>query len=231
MTAAFALPNPADTPDAKGADPQDTRTRLIQEAMKLMAQEGMNAVSLRRIVIASGAQNPSALHYHFGGREGLIGAATAFLQQWLEPRACARLQALEGRPHTIRDVVEATFGPVIEMLQESTLGRDAVCFIGRLGWDYGEKGQVFSAALHRRMLELTLQRLEALMPEVGRETIQFRLLLTMNAVYYGISYRSYMRRSPFGPMPLSMPGHEAREQQEFLNYLEAGLRNAVTGPG
>lgn len=213
-------PPPAPSP----TDPQATRTRLIEEAMQLMAREGMNAVSLRRIVIAAGAQNPSALHYHFGGRDELIEAITNFLQQWLEPRACARLQALADQPgYTVRDVVEAAFGPVIAMLSEPALGRDAVNFIGRLGWDYGEKGQEISAALHRRTLELTLARLQALMPGLGRETIQFRLLLTMNAVYYGISYRSYMRRSPFGAMELSMPGNEAREQEEFLDYLEAGL--------
>lgn len=214
------LSPPAPSP----TDPQATRTRLIEEAMHLMAREGMNAVSLRRIVIAAGAQNPSALHYHFGGRDELIEAITHFLQQWLEPRACARLEALADQPgYTVRNVVEAAFGPVIAMLSEPALGRDAVNFIGRLGWDYGEKGQEISAALHRRTLELTLARLQALMPGVGRETIQFRLLLTMNAVYYGISYRSYMRRSPFGAMELSMPGNEAREQEEFLDYLEAGL--------
>lgn len=222
-----ALASPADDPSPPAPspiDPQATRTRLIEEAMQLMAREGMNAVSLRRIVIAAGAQNPSALHYHFGGRDELIEAITNFLQQWLEPRACARLQALADQPgYTVRNVVEAAFGPVIGMLSEPTLGRDAVNFIGRLGWDYGEKGQEISAALHRRTLELTLARLQALMPGVGRETIQFRLLLTMNAVYYGISYRSYMRRSPFGAMELSMPGNEAREQEEFLDYLEAGL--------
>lgn len=222
-----ALASPADDPSPPASsptDPQATRTRLIEEAMHLMAREGMNAVSLRRIVIAAGAQNPSALHYHFGGRDELIEAITNFLQQWLEPRACARLQALADQPgYTVRDVVEAAFGPVIAMLSEPALGRDAVNFIGRLGWDYGEKGQELSAALHRRTLELTLARLQALMPGVGRETIQFRLLLTMNAVYYGISYRSYMRRSPFGAMELSMPGNEAREQEEFLDYLEAGL--------
>ncbi|MDZ7861560.1 TetR family transcriptional regulator [Acidovorax sp.] len=222
-----ALASSADDPSPPApspTDPQATRTRLIEEAMHLMAREGMNAVSLRRIVIAAGAQNPSALHYHFGGRDELIEAITNFLQQWLEPRACARLQALAEQPgYTVRDVVEAAFGPVIAMLSEPALGRDAVNFIGRLGWDYGEKGQEISAALHRRTLELTLARLQALMPGVGRETIQFRLLLTMNAVYYGISYRSYMRRSPFGAMELSMPGNEAREQEEFLDYLEAGL--------
>lgn len=41
-----------------------TRERLMREAMRLLAQEGFKAVSLRRIVLAAGARNPSALHYH-----------------------------------------------------------------------------------------------------------------------------------------------------------------------
>lgn len=210
---------------APASDPPDTRTRLIEEAIRLMAHEGLNAVSLRRVVAAAGAQNASALHYHFGGRDELIAAISTHLQHWLEPRACARLEALDYRaPHyTVRDVVEAAFGPVIEMMTEPTLGRDAVCFIGRLGWDYGEQGQVLSAALHQRTLALTLERLRALRPDVPLETLQFRLLLTMNAVYYGISYRNYMRRSPFGAMDLSPPGNEERERKQFLDYLEAGL--------
>jgi AcrR family transcriptional regulator len=190
----------------------------------------MNAVSLRRIVVAAGANNASALHYHFGSREGLVGEITAMLQHWLEPRSCAGLEALRGRPHGVRDIMEAAFGPMIEMLQTPAFGRDAVCFIGRLGWDFGEAGQRLSAKLHRKLLGLAVELLEAQLPHASRETIQYRLILSMNVVYYGISYRSYLKRSPFGVMPMSERGNEARERQEFMDYLEAGVRN-VPGPG
>lgn len=202
-----------------------TRERLLYEAMRLFAREGMNAVSLRRVVAAAGAANLSALHYHFGNRESVVEEVTNMLQALLEPRCCARLDALAGQPYTLRDVVEAAFGPMIEMLTEPGLGRDAVCFIGRLGWDFGDKGQTLSAGLHRRILGLTLERLQVLLPEVPLETLQFRLILSMNALYYGISYRSYLRRSPFGPMEIAERGNEARERREFMDYLEAGLRN------
>ncbi|RZL66399.1 MAG: TetR/AcrR family transcriptional regulator [Variovorax sp.] len=202
----------------------DTPARIAEEGMRLFAREGMNAVSLRRVVQAAGAQNPSALHYHFGTREGLVAAIAERLRQRLEPRACARLDAMAGTAFSLRDVMEATFGPVLELLEDRRWGRDAVAFIGRLGWDFGERGQELSADLHRQILARALARLQECVPEAGVETLQFRLIVSMNAVYYGVSYRNYLKRSPFGPMPLAEAGNEARERREFMDYLEAGMR-------
>lgn len=201
-----------------------TRERLLLEAMKLFAREGMNAVSLRRVVAAAGASNLSALHYHFGNRESVIAEVAQMLKRTLEPRCCQRLNALGDQPYTVRDVLDAAFGPMIDMLKEPGMGRDAVCFIGRLGWDFGEVGQHISADLHRAILGTALTRLKVLMTELPMETLQFRLLLTMNTLYYGISYRSYARRSPFGPLSIGRRGNEVQERTLFMDYLEAGIR-------
>jgi AcrR family transcriptional regulator len=216
-------PNHAQQAPSAAETPTATRDRLLAEAMKLMAREGPGAVSLRRIVHAAGANNPSALHYHFGNREGLVKEITAMLQQWLEPRSCAGLEALRTRPYNVRDVMEAAFGPMIEMLEIPGFGRDAVSFIGRLGWDFAEEGQRLSAQLHRKLLNLAVELLQTRLPHADRQTIQFRLILSMNVVYYGISYRNYLRRSPFGVMALSERGNEERERDEFMDYLVDGM--------
>ena len=52
----------------------DTRERLIAAAEQLFAANGIEAVSLREIVRASGARNTTALQYHFGDRAGLVRA-------------------------------------------------------------------------------------------------------------------------------------------------------------
>ena len=218
-------PKPPEKRPAAAAASAATRERLLLEAMRLFAQEGMKAVSLRRIVAAAGAANLSALHYHFGNRESVVTQVGQMLKRILEPRCCQRLEALSDRPHSVRDVLDAAFGPMIDMLTEQGLGRDAVCFIGRLGWDFGEEGQNISADLHRQILLMTLARLQELMPEVPPEILQFRLLLTMNSLYYGISYRSYAVRSPFGPLTTGRRGNEARERSLFMDYLEAGIRH------
>lgn len=57
-----------------GTAGQETRQRLIQTAERLFATEGVNGVSLREIVRASGARNVTALQYHFGDRRGLLRA-------------------------------------------------------------------------------------------------------------------------------------------------------------
>ena len=204
-----------------------TRERLMQEAMRLLAQEGFKAVSLRRIVLAAGARNPSALHYHFGTRSHLISSITDMLREQIEPPALRALADLERQPdYRARDVVEAVFGPVMALREDPAYGRDAVQFLARLGWDYGKDGQELSAALHRRMMLAAVVRLRALMPEVDEETLQFRLILNMNNVYYGLAYRSYMKRSPFGALSLADPAQGERLRRLFIDYMEAGLRGA-----
>ncbi|MDP6377154.1 MAG: TetR family transcriptional regulator [Pseudomonadales bacterium] len=51
-----------------------TKRQLMRAAESLFAEQGLANVSVRAIVTAAGQRNESALHYHFGGREGLIAA-------------------------------------------------------------------------------------------------------------------------------------------------------------
>lgn len=53
------------------ADKQPTRDRILDQAERLFAERGIDAVSLRAINAAAGV-SPGILHYHFGNREPLI---------------------------------------------------------------------------------------------------------------------------------------------------------------
>jgi AcrR family transcriptional regulator len=78
----------------------DTRERLIAAAEELFAVNGIEAVSLREIVRASGARNSTALQYHFGDRAGLVRAVLAKHHLDVDTRRHAMLDAYEaeGRP-------------------------------------------------------------------------------------------------------------------------------------
>ncbi len=212
-----------DAAAADHASTNATRARLMSEALKLLARNGLKGVSLRQIVQAAGGNNPSALHYHFGSREQLIEAIAEMLREWLEPRSLERLRALPPG-YSVRDVLDAVFGPILDMLLEPGLGPDAIRFMARLGWDFGPQGQELSARLHRDSLNLAYQRLQPLLPTVPAEQLQFRLILNMNNVFHGLSDRSYMRRSPFGPLALAEPARAAELTRLFFDYLEAGVR-------
>ena len=52
----------------------DTRQRLLLTALHLYAEEGLAAVSLRRISADAGSRNSAAMHYHFSNKAGVIQA-------------------------------------------------------------------------------------------------------------------------------------------------------------
>ena len=58
----------------KTAPPPDTRQRILEAALRLFSQGGYDAVSVRDIALAAGA-NVAAISYHFGGKPGLYRAA------------------------------------------------------------------------------------------------------------------------------------------------------------
>lgn len=202
------------------------RDRLMREAMTMLASQGINGPSLRSIVRASGASNPSALHYHFRDRKTLVRAIAEQLQAWYESRAMPRLDALGAKgDYTVRDVLEAAFGPVIEMLEDPELGTSAVRFVARLGWDFGHEGQDISSDFHRRSMRRMLELLIPLFPGVEEEELKFKIIANMNNAYNGLAYRSYMWRSPFGASRLVEKDSADRLRELHMRYLEGGLRS------
>ena len=213
---------------AERSNAGSTRQRLLLEAMRLFADEGLNAVALRRVVQAAGAQNSSALHYYFGGRSGLVAGIVKQLGEWLQPRWSQRFDALarEAAPDAMA-VVEALYDPVMELYASKTYGPSAVRFLARLAWDLGQDGQQLSAELHA----MPLQRAESLLrrhswPATDIEILRLRLLMTMANVYHGLSDRSYLRRSPFGALALAHPDQADALRRHFYQYLVAGLQGA-----
>src|ERR1700736_3586441 len=100
----------------------DTRDRLITAAEGLFAANGIEAVSLREIVRASGARNTAALQYHFGDRAGLVRAV-------LEKHHLD----VDTRRHAMLDAYEAAGGPaylqiLAELMNRPTPALDPATF-------------------------------------------------------------------------------------------------------
>ncbi len=73
-------------------DPEPARRSLVRAGEQLFADRGITTVSLREINVAAGQKNSSALHYHFGSREGLL---RAILAQHVDAVRDARLTLLK----------------------------------------------------------------------------------------------------------------------------------------
>ena len=78
--------------------PSNTKAQLLDVAEQLFLSEGLG-VSVRDITDAAG-QNGAAIHYHFGSRDGLIGAVIARRAGDLAARRRAALDALRRARRT-----------------------------------------------------------------------------------------------------------------------------------
>lgn len=102
-------------PTARGAR---TRERLLDAAERLWGERGVEAVSLREIRLEAGQRNSSALHFHFGDRDGLELA----LAQRHVPRIAAEQERLywelvaAGRQDDLAGLVEVLVRPGAEYL-------------------------------------------------------------------------------------------------------------------
>ena len=114
--------------------PLDTRHSLTLAALDLLAERGLDAVSMRTINQAAGTRNASAVHYYFGNRDGMLRAITEFIASELDTWRADALAELEQRaqPPTNSEVLWAAFRPYAKLYSERTYGRNALRFLARV---------------------------------------------------------------------------------------------------
>ena len=111
----------------------DTRDKLITHGQRLFAEQGVFSVPLRLVVEQAGQKNSSALHYHFGGREGLVQAIIERHNEGIEAERAEMLRVLRVNEETsdIPALVCALVLPFSRKL-ETTDGREFLRIIAQL---------------------------------------------------------------------------------------------------
>jgi AcrR family transcriptional regulator len=102
-----------------------TRARLLRAGERLFAERGIHQVRLREINALAGQRNSSALHYHFGSREGLVEAIHSEHQTAMDVAVRPALDALaaDGDAPTVRAVVVIWVDALVDQLHTES-GRD-----------------------------------------------------------------------------------------------------------
>ena len=94
---------------------------MIDAAERIVAEQGLPAMTLRRVQDAAGQANKTAAQYHFGSRDGLIAAVLEARMGPVDIQRRAMLDAIDTGPAPtgLRTLVEALVVP----LADATVGR------------------------------------------------------------------------------------------------------------
>ena len=164
-----------------------TRERLLRAGERLFAERGIDGVRVREINQLAGQRNSSALHYHFGSRDGLLDEIKLLHRTPIEARRIAMLDELERDGHTddLRALVETVVLPfTAEMATES--GRDYLRILpqvtGRLGLPVGHLPDAFGPRGIRRSLRYLHRCLPELPPTLREERLNVVSEFVSNAI-------------------------------------------------
>jgi AcrR family transcriptional regulator len=115
------------------ADTRATVDDLLNVAEQLFARHGVEQIALTRIVGSSRQRNRSALHYHFGSREGVLKAV---LDRRLKHINALRLAALDrpARCNDLARVIRALVEPFCLVALNEPWGADYISILAQVSF-------------------------------------------------------------------------------------------------
>jgi AcrR family transcriptional regulator len=194
------------------APPESTRRRLIEAAIHLFAEHGVEGVSLRAAAEAAGARNTAAVHYHFKDREGLLAACIAHIVAAIRPAGLPPPAPL-GDP--VADLLAAAFAPLMTLaLREPSWGASAQRLLARIVMGEGAGlGAAFDALTEMDAADLAA-RLAPLLQGVSAAQLRLRIDLA------GLLLIAAVAARPDGEA--ISPG----QADDLLRFCAAGLRGS-----
>jgi AcrR family transcriptional regulator len=124
-----------------GGETAGPRGRLLEAALRIFAEKGVHAASVREITEAAGA-NIAAVNYYFGSKSALVAAT---LERYVRPivrartgglddleRQCSRTPARGAADAATREVVERLVDPMVRLSHDPWGGRSVILLLLQL---------------------------------------------------------------------------------------------------
>jgi AcrR family transcriptional regulator len=163
----------------------DTRDKLITIGQHLFAEQGVFRVPLRTVIEQAGQKNTSALHYHFGGREGLLNAIIDRHNIGIEDERAVMLDELRtaGRESELAAIVGTFVLPFARKL-ESAEGREFLRVIAQLSdrFDFWDEGPPQTPAEAHTALVMMARSIPHQPPAIRHARVTTILMLVSDAL-------------------------------------------------
>jgi AcrR family transcriptional regulator len=204
------------------AAPAATEERLIEVAERLIAERGVDAVSVRSVTAEAGA-NVAAIHYHFGSKAALVQAVLERRIPEVTSRRNVLLAALEQAPGppSARAIADAFVRPIAAMA-DIDASRHYPAFLAavfRAGPEYRELG----AAPFRPSFERFDALLGAALPDTPLAVRRLRFALLVEIAVSALAAPEERRRAFTGV------GQEVSDTA-LVDHLVDALAGLLAGP-
>lgn len=199
-----------------------TRQQLLLAALRLFAENGIHAVSLRSINQAAGARNSGAVHYHFDNKTGLLLALVDDLMDRIAAYRGDSLQALAQRsePASVRECLDVFYRPNWLLHFDPEVGGVSTKFLllhQMTPVPEVQQRLAQRASANWHLLEELLLRA---MPHKDRGMLRIHIGMSWVGVLNGLAALDLMAVTPFGDM---RTGSMDQMLPAFQQYLAAGV--------
>ena len=178
------------------ADSQETVDELLDVAERLFARHGVEHVALTRIVAASRQKNRSALHYHFGSREGVLAAV---LDRRLKHINALRHEMLEQAVQHGSDLtatVRAFVAPLASAALNEPWGADYASVLAQVRFHPRLLGERAVDEVNLSSIRRCERLIEQALPQIPRAVLSRRLRWLTDSVVLVIA--RWAHESPKG---------------------------------
>ncbi len=169
-----------------------TRKALLLAGERLIAENGIDAVSLRQINTAAGQRNSSAAHYHFGSKQALVRAIFDYRMERVNRNRQSKLATVreqsDGRPKP-RQLVETLVYPVTEEINNSEGGSYYIRFLAQaIGHPQTETNN-YSENLLADAASSAFKHLQQAVPEIPKLILGQRFGLMWEMIIHSLADR------------------------------------------
>ena len=186
---------------------------------RLFAEHGIHGAQIRDIVKAGGQANDSAVHYHFGSRDGLIYAICAYHIERMEPERQRRVDA-----HTPPDL-ETLLADMVECtgaLLDDESGRYFLRITAQLVGYAGIRSGLIPEPLNGTALRTQLDQLQA----ICEQAMPVPVALERITIAIGTMATTMADRAA----AIERGAHPTLDHEQFVANLTSMLSAALSAP-
>jgi AcrR family transcriptional regulator len=162
--------------------------KLIETAIRLYGQHGIDGVSLRQISKAAGSGNNYAIQYHFGSASGLIHA---ILEKNIPPLEAMRERMLaeaeqQGRLADMRTIVDILYRPLADYVDERGERSYARFILALDNAPHGVRhigGLSHLMPMSGRALDLLYATIPQIPPALVRERLRLITIMFLSSIF------------------------------------------------